>query len=248
MRFPFDNKFAPLMETIGFTESNLDLVLKKYLEWILPQIDEKIVNSKTDKTWNEYNEKMPIIHKLQCSFEELINASLPFYYPYKIILFETKSNWIGCFENNMTSLIRINQAAVRIDEHKQSIGVRAWENAFGKRVNGWGGGLFTLDEGITTKRIIMLSDQDKWEFDEYGEPLPFEDIEKYKEKYARNRFTPEMLQKYLLHYGIDYFNDDFYMPPGSKAYIIEHVRDKYEHEETKTLQQRRIELKYESPS
>jgi hypothetical protein len=55
-----------------------------------------------------------------------------------------------------------------------------------------------------------------------------------------------MLQRYLLHYGIDYFNDDFYMPEGSKAYIIEYVRDPYENEESKTLHQRRIELKYET--
>ena len=86
----------------------------------------------------------------------------------------------------------------------------------------------------------------KWEFDQSGTPLPFENTEKYKEKLARNRLTPEILQQYLLHYGIDFFNDDFYMHEGSKAYIIEYIRNKYDNEEPKTLHKRRIELKYES--
>ena len=95
------------------------------------------------------------------------------------------------------------------------------------------------------KRDIFFSDQDKWELSFYGEPLPFEETETYKERFVKNKFTPEMLQRYLLHFGIDFFNDDFYMPAGSKAYIIERLRDRYENEEVFDLQEMRRQMKYE---
>ena len=80
---------------------------------------------------------------------------------------------------------------------------------------------------------------DKWDFGTGGEPLPFEETEKYSEKLARNRFTPEMLDRYLKHFGIDFFNENFYMPEGSKAYLFELKRDLYANEKEMTLEQAR---------
>jgi hypothetical protein len=200
-----------------------------------------------ESNWNEYNERKPIVKEFKTNFLQLLELIQPLYFPQKTLLFEAKNGWVGFIENiNGTEIRRITQIASRIDENKQSIGVQAWQNNYDKKANGWCGGSFSLFEGHIMKRHIMLSDQDKWEFDQSGIPLPFEEVEKYKEKLVRNRFTPEMLQRYLLHYGIDYFNDDFYMPEGSKAYIIERIRDKYDNEESKSLNQRRIELKYET--
>jgi hypothetical protein len=91
----------------------------------------------------------------------------------------------------------------------------------------------------------MISDQDRWEFDNHGEPFPFEDLKKYKEKLARNRFTPEMLDKYLKEFGREFFNEDFYMPQGSKAYIIERITPPCENEMPVSLEEMRKHLKYE---
>lgn len=240
MRFPFENKYAPFTDACGFIECNIELALEKYLEWIIPQI-----NSIKQSGQNELNQQEPVIKKFNGTFIELINEAEPFYYPEKTILFEAKNNWIGYFENiRGTEISRIRRIAERISPDKISIGVQAWQNNYNKKANDWCGGSFTLNVGAKPVRHIMLSDQDKWEFDQSGNPLPFEDLEKYLEKFAKNRFTPEMLQTYLLEYNIDYFNDDFYMPTGSKAYIIEQIRDPYPNETQKTLKERRIELKY----
>ena len=123
--------------------------------------------------------------------------------------------------------------------------VSAWPSKYKRVVNGWGGGVFTYCEGDDQIRHLMLSDQDRWEFDNYGAPLPFEEVEKYREKFARNRFTPEMLDKYLKEFGIDFFNEDFFMPPGSKAYIIEQVRPPYENEKPMSLEEMRKSCMYE---
>jgi hypothetical protein len=221
----------------------------------MPQIKQRMGMQilEPERNWNEYNEKLPLVKDYAfTTFENLLKYMQPMYYPEKALIFQAKNGWVGFMENLITGteIRRITQIATRIDINKESIGVQAWYGGGRKIANGWSGGSFSLFGGKDNygqKRHIMLSDQDKWEFDQSGEPLSFEDVEKYKEKLVRNRFTPEMLQQYLLHYGIDFFNDDFYMPEGSKAYIIEYVRDKYDNEESKTLLQRRIELKYESP-
>ncbi len=230
----FDNKFAPLTDSVSFIELEIDLALKNLLDWI---------NNRGNDLYSKIDCK-----EFTGNFCDLIKEIGTISYPEKTVLFQTKSNWIGYVENLITGteIWRITQIAQRINNEKESIGVQAWYGGGNKIANGWSGGSFSLFEGDNMKRHIMLSDQDKWEFDQSGTPLPFEEVEKYNEKLVRNRFTPEMLQRYLLHYGIDYFNDDFYMPEGSKAYIIEYVRDPYENEESKTLHQRRIELKYET--
>lgn len=252
MKFIFDNKFAPQTDGIAFIKCDIDLALEKYLEWILPQINNRIDNQKLfpESDWNAYNERLPIVTEHKGTFIELIERLQPLYYPQKTLFFQCKNGWVGYLENiNGTETRRITQISSRINENMNSIGVQAWQGGGRKIANGWSGGSFSLysgKENYGLKRHIMLSDQDRWEFDQSGTPLPFEEIEKYNEKLVRNRFTPEMLQRYLLEFGIDFFNEDFYMPAGSKAYIIEYVRDKFDNEEPKTLKQRRIELNYET--
>lgn len=246
MRFLFDNKYAPLTEGMAFIQENLDTVLEKYLDWMVPLIKEAIEMQKLhpESKWNEYNKQLPKIIPKQGSFEDLLNEMMPFHYPEKTLLFECKNGWVGYLENGYTTETgRIRLIAERINEYKESIQVNAWLGGGEKIANGWSGGAFTRDLGrrssLENYRNIMLSDQDRWNLDQFGEPLPFEEVEKYSEKLVRNRFTPEMLQRYLLHYGIDFFNEDFYMPEGSKAYIIEHVRDPFDGEKPETLAERR---------
>jgi len=49
-------------------------------------------------------------------------------------------------------------------------------------------------------------------FDSDGPVLPFEQVERYREKRIRDRFTPEMLEAYARALGIDLFNAKFYGP------------------------------------
>jgi hypothetical protein len=38
---------------------------------------------------------------------------------------------------------------------------------------------------------------------------------------VRDRFTFEMLKDYLRHLGLSPFEEDFYLPPGSCAWLIQ---------------------------
>ena len=230
MRFLFDGKYAPLTDGMAFIDAPIEEVIKAFYRRV------------EDITFPDKNTCQ---QKHEGSFEELLLKTLPFKYPRKEIFFETKNKWTGFYQNIWRT--QIDQAAL-IGKHAnaQVVGAEAWISDHGRKVNGWGGGAFYLFKGYDLVRHLMLSNQDGWEFDNFGKPFSFEDVEKYKEKFARNRFTPEMLDKYLKEFGIDFFNEDFYMPPGSNAYIIEWVRPPYnENDRSISLEEMRKEYMYE---
>ncbi len=73
---------------------------------------------------------------------------------------------------------------------------------------------------LNIRRSISASYEGPWSFDANGEPpLEFEDLERYKAKKIRDRFTPEMLDEYLHHFGIHFFSPDFYEVP-EPSYLI----------------------------
>lgn len=63
------------------------------------------------------------------------------------------------------------------------------------------------------RSISVINEGERWRFDcGGGDPFPFEDVERYKARRVRDRFTREMLVDYLLALGIDAFSRDFYGP------------------------------------
>jgi hypothetical protein len=71
------------------------------------------------------------------------------------------------------------------------------------------------------RSIYAANDGGRWVFGHSGEPFPFEQVEQYQARRVRDRFTFEMLKDYLRHLGLAPFEEDFYMPPGSCAWLIQ---------------------------
>jgi hypothetical protein len=65
------------------------------------------------------------------------------------------------------------------------------------------------------------NDGGRWVFDQEGEPFAFEQVERYQARRVRDRFTFEMLKDYLRHLGLSPFEEDFYLPPGSRAWLVQ---------------------------
>ncbi|HLL06921.1 MAG TPA: hypothetical protein VK539_40475 [Myxococcaceae bacterium] len=73
-----------------------------------------------------------------------------------------------------------------------------------------------------TVRVLGASnDGGRWVFDQSGEPFAFEQLERYQERRVRDRFTFEMLKDYLRHLGLSPFDEHFYLPPGTCAWLIQ---------------------------
>jgi len=78
-------------------------------------------------------------------------------------------------------------------------------------------------EFVNTERsIFAANDGGKWKFEAHGKPQEFENLQAYMTRRIKERFTPEMLQKYLNALGIDAYDEKFYRPSSEHpAYFIE---------------------------
>lgn len=71
------------------------------------------------------------------------------------------------------------------------------------------------------RALEVANDGGRWVFEQSGEPFPFEQVERYQERRVRDRFTFEMLKDYLRHLGLSPFEEDFYLPEGAPAWLVE---------------------------
>ncbi|MBN1205962.1 MAG: hypothetical protein JXB05_13680, partial [Myxococcaceae bacterium] len=71
------------------------------------------------------------------------------------------------------------------------------------------------------RALEVANDGGRWVFEQEGEPFPFEQLEQYQARRVRDRFTFEMLKDYLRHLGLAPFEEDFYLPPGTCAWLIQ---------------------------
>ena len=74
------------------------------------------------------------------------------------------------------------------------------------------------------RRSIAALDDDGWVFEESGERFTFEEVERYTLRPKRDRFTREMLARYLHYFGIELFTDDFlYVDATTPAVRLQQV-------------------------
>jgi hypothetical protein len=71
------------------------------------------------------------------------------------------------------------------------------------------------------RTLYAANDGGRWVFGQSGEPFPFEQVEQYQARRVSDRFTFEMLKDYLRHLGLAPFEEDFYLPPGSCAWLVQ---------------------------
>jgi hypothetical protein len=60
------------------------------------------------------------------------------------------------------------------------------------------------------RSVFAANDGGRWKFGANGQPFDFEDLERYKARQIRDRFTPGMLDEYLRYFGIQFYSPDFY--------------------------------------
>ena len=70
-------------------------------------------------------------------------------------------------------------------------------------------------------RTVSLVNDDGWSFDQSGEPFAFEETGRYAARKVRERFTFAMLKQYLAHLGLNPFQENFYLPPGATAVLMQ---------------------------
>jgi len=78
------------------------------------------------------------------------------------------------------------------------------------------------EEFLNFQRTLGVSKEGgRWDFWEAGNRLSFEEPERYVARRVRDRFTVEMLERYLAEFGgIRVFDESFYAPK-SEAFLVE---------------------------
>jgi hypothetical protein len=71
------------------------------------------------------------------------------------------------------------------------------------------------------RTLYAANDGGRWVFGQSGEPFAFEKLEQYQARRVRDRFTLDMLKEYLHHLGLSPFEEDFYLPRGTAAWLVE---------------------------
>lgn len=77
-----------------------------------------------------------------------------------------------------------------------------------------GGQRFLLLDGERTTRYVSVDWEGGWCFDTVGDPLPFEETERYSRRSRKERLTSEMLERYCAHLHVRPFDPSFYGTTG----------------------------------
>jgi hypothetical protein len=147
-------------------------------------------------------------------------------YP-RYIITPTRTNWVIFFDNNiigdiywsvfrnMAERLKIRSVGILIDNNEIA---RLQNRPFGMKF--WYAD--SRDRQTIDRCVTLIRDGNKWEFDQYGDPLPFEKAEVYLNRKKADRLSIALISEYLACLGIDSESDDFLIPEqslGIKRYI-----------------------------
>lgn len=237
MNLLFQDTIAPITSCMGFLESNCENVANAYSEW-----NQSILKK------HGFNLKSQIVNdslkKILLKLEPLTTAIKT-----KFLFIPTNSNWTAFFDNGWRGTDAF-PVVIYLSEKLSCRGivVSAVPHTFPSRIKKDTKGrygatqMLVYDCGKVTRAIEAMNDGGRWVFEQDGDPFLFEELDHYKAKRIRDRFTPEMLEKYLGEFGIEIFNENFYLtespnkpvmiiktgnfPPSFKEYTLKEVRKK----------------------
>jgi hypothetical protein len=147
----------------------------------------------------------------------------------RYLLTETKSNWTAIFSNSRGGS-DVASSVYSLCKALGCLGVTihcspSLTKRDGKKVSivHYPATSFTIEGPREThwlniiRHVSAMKDGGPWKFSEHGEIQPFEQVDRYKNKHIRDRFTPEMLEKYCAALGILAFDEAFY---GRRNFLL----------------------------
>jgi hypothetical protein len=216
----FDDRYAPITSEIGFLECDAKTAADAFQRW-----QEPIQAGRGVRLI-----RREVVGDLPTRIENLL--PLTSIEPRRFLFSPTDSKWTAYFDNEW----RGADAFSTVSYLCKTIGCRGIRGVFvphsvktvGGRETGRSGAtifaLYLADTNscsfLNIRRSVSAAYDGRWVFNADGEPaLEFEQLERYKARQIRERFTPEMLDDYLRNFGIQFFLPDFYNVP-QPGYLI----------------------------
>jgi len=213
-----EDRWAPVTEEMGFLELEAEQAAQAFANW---------------HKGLEISRGFTIeVHPVTGTLEQVLSRLLPLSggETQRRLFIPTRSAWTAYVENGWTGTDA--SSAMSVMARRLSIrGLRVVAVPHTLRKDG-GGRYGAVMLGVygperpekisnTVRALGASNDGGRWVLDQSGEPFPFEQMEKYQERRVRDRFTFEMLKDYLRHLGLSPFEEDFYLPPGSRAWLVQ---------------------------
>jgi hypothetical protein len=211
-----DDRWAPAASEMGFLETDVEHAARAFTGW----------QAGLEASRGIAVQVQPVLGTLEQALSTLLPLTSPERRRY--LFMPTRSAWTGYVDNARSG----TDAASAMAYMSRTLGCRglrvvAVPNTYRKGKGRYGAVMLEVygphrTAWINTVRVVSASnDGGRWVFDQFGEPFPFEKVERYQERRVRDRFTFDMLREYLLHLGLSPFEEGFYLPEGAPAWLVE---------------------------
>jgi hypothetical protein len=211
-----DDRWAPVTSEMGFLEARAEYTARTHAAWQQGLLAPDGVTVE--------------VRPVTGSLEQVLSSLLPLTDSevQRHLFIPTRSTWTAYLENGH----RGTDATGVMRYMAQTLGCRglrvvAVPHTLRKDKGRYGAVMLSVcgphqTDWLNYLRIVSASnDGGRWVFDQFGEPFPFEKLERYQERRVRDRFTFEMLKEYLRQLGMHPFEEDFYLPEGAPAWLVE---------------------------
>ena len=213
-------RLKPITSKVAFIKADINQIVEKFLEWQSPLIAEHK---------NSF-ERTSINHTLENALLRL--CPLTTVELRKYLFIPTNSPWVAFFDNGHMGTDRTAPEVLSKMLNTECVYVVCDADTGETLLDIYGKNSSAETDLI---RSIAVIKEGGWKFYQYGTPLPFEDLEKYKARLIKNRFNLSMLNDYLKKFSIDIFNETFYCP--DTAMLLSKSGPKFEATVELTLQQ-----------
>jgi hypothetical protein len=229
-----EDRWAPVTSELGFLETDAAHAARAFAAW----------QGKLQAGRGIAVEARPVSGSLEHVLSTLLPLSDPEVQRY--LFLPTRSAWTAYLENSW----RGTDAASSMAYMARTLGCRGMRVVavpHTLREKGGRYGMVALEvygpQNIGTRNFLRTlyaaNDGGRWVFGQSGEPFPFEKLEQYQARRVRDRFTFDMLEEYLRHLGLSPFEEDFYLPEGTPAWLVERKGPVLPHQKEYTLAQAR---------
>ena len=216
MKLLLDDRWAPITSEMGFLETNAEHAARALTAW----------RAGLQAPRGIAVEARPVSGPLEQALSSLLPMTSP--ETRRELFIPTRSPWTAYVENgwggtDASSVMRYMARTLGC----RSLCVVAVPHTLQKDKGRYGAVMLEVYGPHQTAWLNLVralgasNDGGRWVFDQSGEPFPFEKVEQYQARRVRDRFTFDMLKEYLHHLGLSPFEDDFYLPQGAPAWLVE---------------------------
>jgi hypothetical protein len=211
-----DDRWAPVTSEMGFLETDAQHAARALAAWQAGLLAADGVTVET--------------HPITGSLEQVLSTLLPLTSgeTARYLFLPTRSVWTGYVNSGWGG----TDAASAMSVMARKLGCRglrvvAVPHTLHKNKGRYGAVMLEVYGPHQThwlnyvRTIYASNDGGRWVFGQSGEPFPFEKLEQYQARRVRDRFTFDMLKDYLRHLGLSPFEEDFYLPQGTPAWLVE---------------------------